>query len=127
MIDAAMLEQMRAKVDAMPDGSGVDLTPLTTSAELLAFCATTSRAEGWDECDMCELVVRLSPMSPDTVRDAVRVLEPLGIATSAPGCGRPRAGESMSLHRCDNQVCRHSADTPRQISEQTKPSNNLGR
>jgi len=78
MIDAAMLEQMRAKVDAMPDGSGVDLTPLTTSAELLAFCATTSRAEGWDECDMCELVVRLSPMSPDTVRDAVRVLEPLG-------------------------------------------------
>ena len=75
-VDTAMLADIRA-LDAttLPDD---ELSPLETIAEVLAYTIAQARAQGADEVDMAELVIRSANMTPDAVRAAERVLRPLG-------------------------------------------------
>jgi len=70
-------------VAALPESAAADLSPLTSTAEVLAFVATAARSWGEDESDMCELTVRLCDMQPDDVRRDARVLRRLGYVAVA--------------------------------------------
>jgi hypothetical protein len=75
-VDAAdVAELQRLAATFQPDDS---LAPITSIPELIAYVATTSRAQGADEADWCELLIRSAEMTPDDVRAAERVLRPLG-------------------------------------------------
>ena len=55
-----------------------ELLPLTTIPEIIAYVVTSCRADGTDEGDIAELLVRASGMLPVAVRRAEKVLRPLG-------------------------------------------------
>jgi hypothetical protein len=75
-VDAAMLEEARGTVAALPPTAGPDLTAIPDLETLYAYVATASRAEDPDEADMVELVARLTDARPDELRRIARVLEP---------------------------------------------------
>ncbi|WMT71141.1 hypothetical protein [Bradyrhizobium sp. Ash2021] len=78
MIDAADLERLKALEGTVPDTDA--LLPLTSIPEIIAYVVTSCRADGADEGDIAELLVRAADLSPDAVRRAERVLRPLGYA-----------------------------------------------
>jgi acetaldehyde dehydrogenase (acetylating) len=72
MISAADLEAVR-KLDAtVRDEALDDLSALPSVAAVLAYLATQARAEGEDEADWVEMVVRLAEMPPGAVRAVLR-------------------------------------------------------
>jgi hypothetical protein len=79
-VDAAMLEEARMAVAALPaNTAGPDLSPLQSLPELLGYVATSARAgEGLGEADMVEVLVRLANLPPADVRAAAITLERLG-------------------------------------------------
>jgi hypothetical protein len=78
MISAADLEAVR-KLDAtVRDEALDDLSALPSVAAVLAYLATQARAEGEDEADWVEMVVRLAEMPPGAVRAAEAVLRAMG-------------------------------------------------
>src|SRR3954447_17616921 len=95
-VDAALLAEARAMVTAMPDHAALDLTPLTSLPEVLAFVATAARSDGSDEGDLVELTIRLGGLTPAEARDAERTLRRLGYTLVADRlkqiAGRRRSG-----------------------------------
>jgi hypothetical protein len=55
-----------------------DLAPITSIPELIAYIATQARAQGEDEADWAELLIRAAEMQASDVRAAEIVLRPLG-------------------------------------------------
>src|SRR4051794_24517673 len=81
-VDRALLDEA-ARLIAEPDhSSALDLTPLQTLAEVLAFAATSARADdaAISEVDMVELLIRLAGDAAPVaeVRKAEVVLRRLG-------------------------------------------------
>src|SRR3954447_8361867 len=79
MLDAAALEEARTMVAALANATPLNLTPLTSLPEVLAFCATTARSDdSVDEADMAEIVIRLAGVAPAEARSAAKTLRLLG-------------------------------------------------
>jgi hypothetical protein len=61
-----------------PDHDAIDMSALQSTEEIIGFVIASARAEGLDEVDLVEVLVRAIDLSPDAVRRAERVLRPLG-------------------------------------------------
>jgi hypothetical protein len=77
-VDAAALDEMRQMVAETPDINAPDLSALESIAETIAYATAAMRAEGENEADGIELLVRASDLTPDDVRQAERTLRQLG-------------------------------------------------
>jgi hypothetical protein len=72
---AEIAELQRLAANMRDDDS---LLPLVTIPEVLGFVIATARAEGRDECDDIERVVRGAELGREKVRRAGRILRALG-------------------------------------------------
>jgi hypothetical protein len=72
---AAELDALRSLADVEPSD---DLQPLTTPEAVIGYFVAYARAEGLDEADLAELLVRGAGMSPAAVRASERTLRRLG-------------------------------------------------
>jgi hypothetical protein len=80
-VSARDLEELRRLKLAMPEHGGADLSALQSVAEVVAYVATASRAEGGNPADEAELLIRHNgQVSPDGVRCVASVLKALGYA-----------------------------------------------
>jgi hypothetical protein len=77
-VSARDLDELARLEQAMPEQGGADLSALQSVAEVLAFLATTSRADGGDPADAVELLIRHAQLPPTEVRRVARVLKALG-------------------------------------------------
>ena len=81
-VDPEMLAQFR-EYERQMDGRDpeVDLSPLTSIAQVLAYVASTAKQAGRsaeEAADQCELIVTEAGLSRDKLRAAARTLAPLG-------------------------------------------------
>jgi hypothetical protein len=63
---------------SVPPNDDNELACLGSIAAVIAFVAASARAEGEDEADHAEMVVRLCEMPPDEVQKIERELRALG-------------------------------------------------
>jgi hypothetical protein len=77
-VDAADLVELARLEQAAPEHGGADLSALQSVAEVVAYVATVSRADGGDPPDACELLVRHAQPSPAEVRRVASILKKLG-------------------------------------------------
>jgi hypothetical protein len=75
---AADIAEVRRLVDEPPAHDAADFSPLESAPAVIGFTIACARAEGEDEVELVELVVRAADLSPDAVRGAERILRPLG-------------------------------------------------
>jgi hypothetical protein len=75
---AADIAEVRRLVEEPPAHDEADLSALESVPAVIGFTIACARAEGEDECDVVETLVRAADLSPDAVRGAERVLRPLG-------------------------------------------------
>jgi tRNA A58 N-methylase Trm61 len=75
------LEQLRS-IEATVTDCG-EFAELETREEVLAYLIAVSRAEGWDEVEMVEIVARAAKMSRDELRYVRDVLKRLGYVAVA--------------------------------------------
>jgi hypothetical protein len=61
-----------------PDHDAIDLSALQSIEEVIGYVIAAARAEGLDEVDLVEVLVRAIDLSPTDVRRVERVLRPLG-------------------------------------------------
>ena len=66
-----------------PDHDAIDMSALQSTEEIIGFVIASARAEGLDEVDLVEVLVRAIDLSPTDVRRAERVLRPLGYVAVA--------------------------------------------
>jgi hypothetical protein len=66
-----------------PDHDAIDLSALQSIEEVIGYVIAAARAEGENEVDLVELLVRATDLTPDDVRRAERVLRPLGYVSVA--------------------------------------------
>jgi hypothetical protein len=94
-VTAEDVAEARRLAAEMPEDAG----PLVFNslAEILGYVVACSRAEGHDEADMVELFARAAPLSQREIREAERVLRPLGyrlvadrLKVLAPRAPRPK-------------------------------------
>ena len=74
-VDAADVERVRALLPAADSG---ELQALATIPEVLGYIVAYARAEGADELELTELVVRAADLSRNERRSAATVLRKLG-------------------------------------------------
>src|SRR6266536_5927712 len=77
-VSAADLAEVLRMAALVPDHNAIDMSGLESIEEVIAYAATAARAEGLDEADITELVVRASDLGPDDVRHAAAILGALG-------------------------------------------------
>jgi hypothetical protein len=77
-VSAADIAEVRRMAARAADYDASDLVELQTTEEVLGYLIATARAEGDDEADLCEIVVRAVELSPAAVRRAEGILRPLG-------------------------------------------------
>jgi hypothetical protein len=82
-VSAADIAEVRRMAAMLPDHNATDLSALETTEEVIGFVAAAARAEGEDEADLCEILVRVAELPPAAVRRAERVLRPLGYTAVA--------------------------------------------
>jgi hypothetical protein len=82
MITADLVRQVIAGSDALPDNDA-GLPGLDTTAAVIAYHAATARADGEDEADACELIIRAAGMPPTEVRADAKLLHALGFVAVA--------------------------------------------
>jgi hypothetical protein len=75
-VEQAEIDELQRLAANMRDDDS--LLPLVTIPEVLGFVIATARAEGRDECDDVERVVRGAALDRKTVNKAGRVLRALG-------------------------------------------------
>jgi hypothetical protein len=93
MIDAAALGRYRAhfaKWCEQNEGveTGVDLSAITSTLEMIAYCASSVRAEGHDDetvADAVQLLVELAGIDRVKLREAARTLARLGYSDAVVG------------------------------------------
>ena len=73
----------RLRQHAGQPGADHHLAELQTIAEVLGYAIELARAEDEDEADVAELLVRSTDMHRGEIREAERVLRPLGYAIVA--------------------------------------------
>jgi hypothetical protein len=77
-VDQADVAQVRKIMVALPQGEADELGELQTIPEVLAYTIALARAEGRDELQAVELVVRAADLSRNERRSAATVLRKLG-------------------------------------------------
>jgi hypothetical protein len=77
-VSAGDLAELTRLEQSMPEHGGTDLSALQSVAEVVAYVATVSRADGGDPPDACELLVRHAQLPSDEVRRVASVLKRLG-------------------------------------------------
>jgi hypothetical protein len=77
-ITAADVAQVIAMEAPNNGGDDYELRALETSASVLAFFVASARADGEDEADLIELIIRSAEMPPDEVRRDAGLLHALG-------------------------------------------------
>jgi hypothetical protein len=77
-IDLADVAEVRKIMAALPQGEADELGELQTIPEVLAYTIALARAEGRDELEAVELVVRAADLSRDERRHAQGILRRLG-------------------------------------------------
>jgi hypothetical protein len=77
-VSAADIAEVRRMAAMAPDYDASDLSALQTTEEVLGYLIATARAEGDDEADLCEIVVRAVELSPADVRRTEGILRRLG-------------------------------------------------
>jgi tRNA A58 N-methylase Trm61 len=87
-VDVGLIAEVRAMLTA-DEGSYVPstLAAFQSIPEIAAYVVEMSRAEGFDEADMVEAMVRAGDYTPADVRKIERVLRPLGYVVA---CDRLR-------------------------------------
>ena len=75
-VEAATIEQVRALAATVTDCG--EFAELETREEIFGFLIAVSRAEGWPEVAMVEIVARAADMSRDELRHVRDVLKRLG-------------------------------------------------
>lgn len=80
-VDAATMEQVLALAATVQDSG--ELAEFETREEVFGYLIAVSRAEGWDEVAMVEIVARAAEMSRDELRHVRDVLKRLGYAAVA--------------------------------------------
>jgi hypothetical protein len=66
-----------------PDHDAIDLSALQSIEEVIGYVIAAARAEGEDEVDVVELLVRATDLTPDDVRQVARLLRSLGYVAVA--------------------------------------------
>jgi hypothetical protein len=82
-ISAADVAEARRLGEMVPDHDAIDMTALQSIEEVIGYVIAAARAEGDDEVDLVELLVRAADLTPDEVRRVERVLRPLGYVAVA--------------------------------------------
>jgi hypothetical protein len=100
-VDAVEIAELQRLAANMRDDDS--LLPLVTIPEVLGFVIATARAEGRDECDDVERVVRGAELSREKVRRAGRILRALGYLAVA---DMLKAIKFPRQHRTDKPVSR---------------------
>jgi hypothetical protein len=77
-VSAADIEQVRTLAATLPDHERQDLSALETPAAVIGYIIACARAQGADEVEWAELLIRAGEMSPDEVRSYERTLRRLG-------------------------------------------------
>lgn len=77
-IDLADVAEVRKAVAALPQGEPDELGELQSVPEVLAYTIALARAEGRDEVEAVELVVRAADLSRNERRHAQGILRKLG-------------------------------------------------
>jgi hypothetical protein len=77
-VSTADLAELARLGQAMPEHGGTDLSALQSAAEVIAYVATVTRADGGYPPDACELLVRHAQLPPAEVRRVARLLRVLG-------------------------------------------------
>jgi hypothetical protein len=75
---ADVVEARRRLADPPPDHHPVDMSALQSVEEVIAFSIACLRAEGENEVELIELLVRAIDLDPKEVRRIEYVLRPLG-------------------------------------------------
>lgn len=78
MVDLADVAEVRKAMAALPQGEPDELGELQSVPEVLAYTIALARAEGRDEVEAVELVVRAADLSRNERRSAATVLRKLG-------------------------------------------------
>src|SRR5882672_3965038 len=80
-VDAVTMEQALAMAASVTDCG--EFAELETREEVFGYLIAVSRAEGWDEVEMVEIVARAAEMSRDELRRVRDVLKRLGYVAVA--------------------------------------------
>jgi hypothetical protein len=80
-VDAVTMEQVLSMAASVTDCG--ELAELETREEVFGYLIAVSRAEGWDEVAMVEIVARAAEMSRDELRHVRDVLKRLGYVAVA--------------------------------------------